>query len=215
MAWQTVSRKGGGKGRNQGMENRLLQSITAVQKSISQLAQSLQTQPPLSLRRKGQGKGRNPKGHGKGNPTSPGERKTPNLKPFSERATPTTEEFKCPNCPACNWTTRSVCRSRGHKPARGTPRNPPPLSEEPQRGERNTGWGWIVFLCRFFWGLFCCCGKRRTGQAADPKEEKDTQHKKAESLEESLATLAPTRAAPSVSQRPQKLKHDWTQQLPR
>ena len=74
MAWQTVSRKGGGKGWNQGMENQFLQSMTAMQNSISQLAQSMQAKPPLG--RKRQGKGKNPKGQGKGTLTSSGERKS-------------------------------------------------------------------------------------------------------------------------------------------
>ena len=45
-AWQIVSRKGRGKGLNQWMESQLLQSMTAMQNSISQLAQSLQTSLP-------------------------------------------------------------------------------------------------------------------------------------------------------------------------
>ena len=60
MAWQYVSRKGGGKGPNSGVQDQLLQSMTAMQNSISQLAQSICTKPPPG--RKGQGKGRPPKG---------------------------------------------------------------------------------------------------------------------------------------------------------
>ena len=97
MAWQTVSRKGGGKGWNQGVQDQLLQSMTAMQNSISQLAQSMNTRPPLGS--KGQGKGKPPKGQGKGPAFSPGKRKNPNLKPTEERAEPTTEEVKCPKCP--------------------------------------------------------------------------------------------------------------------
>ena len=48
---------------------------------------------------KGQGKGRPPKGQGRGIKSSPGERKNPNLKPKEERAEATTEEVKCPKCP--------------------------------------------------------------------------------------------------------------------
>ena len=59
------------------------------------------------LGRKGQGKGKHPTGQGKGNPTS--------LREQKKRATPTTEEIKCPNCPAYNWTMRSVWQSCGHK----------------------------------------------------------------------------------------------------
>ena len=110
MAWQYVSRKGGGKGRNGGVQDQLLQSMTAMQNSISQLAQSICTKPPPGS--KGQGKGKPPKGQGKGVKSSPGERKSPNLEPEEERAEPTTEEVKCPKCPnTYNWTTRVVCRS--------------------------------------------------------------------------------------------------------
>ena len=97
MAWQYVSRKGGGKGRNSGVQDQLLQSMTAMQNSISRLAQSICTKPPPGS--KGQGKGRPPKGQGKGVKSSPGERKSPKLKPEEERAEPTTEEVKCPKCP--------------------------------------------------------------------------------------------------------------------
>ena len=84
MAWQVVSRKGGGKGWNQGVQDQLLQSMTAMQNSISQLAHSMNTRPPLGS--KGQGKGKPPKGQGKGVKSSPGEHKNPNLKPTEERA---------------------------------------------------------------------------------------------------------------------------------
>ena len=114
MAWQTVARKGGGKDWNQGVQDQLLQAMTAMQNSISQLAHSLHSRlPPGS---KGQGKGRPPKGQGKGIKASPGERKNPNLKPKEDRAEATTEEVKCPKCPnTYNWTTRVVCRSCGCK----------------------------------------------------------------------------------------------------
>ena len=64
MAWQTVSRKGEGKGWNQGVQDQLLQSMTAMQNSISQLAQSMNTRSPPGS--KGQGKGQTSQGAGQG-----------------------------------------------------------------------------------------------------------------------------------------------------
>ena len=87
MEWQTVNRKGGGKGWNHGVQDQLMQSMTAMQNSISQLAQSICTRPPPGS--KGQGKGKPSKGQGKGVKSSPGERKSPNLKPEEDRAEPT------------------------------------------------------------------------------------------------------------------------------
>ena len=69
MEWQTVNRKGGGKGWNHGVQDQLMQSMTAMQNSISQLAQSICTRPPPGS--KGQGKGKPSKGQGKGVKTSP------------------------------------------------------------------------------------------------------------------------------------------------
>ena len=127
MEWQIVSRKGGGKGWNQGVQDQLLQLMTAMQNSISQLAQSMN--PRLPPGSKGQGKGKPPNGQGKGAPSSPGERKNPNLKPVEDRAEKTTEEVKCPKCPnTYNWTTRLVCRSCGCKLPQGTsPKHPSAL----------------------------------------------------------------------------------------
>ena len=124
MEWQTVNRKGGGKGWNHGVQDQLMQSMTAMQNSISQLAQSICTRPPPGS--KGQGKGKPSKGQGKGAKASPGERKNPNLKPEEERAEPTTEQVKCPKCPnTYNWT-RVVCRSCGCKLPQGNVAKAPP-----------------------------------------------------------------------------------------
>ena len=172
MAWQTVSRKGGGKGWNQGMENQLLQSMTAMQNSITQLAQSLQTQPPPG--RKGQEKGKTPKGQGKGNSTSPGERKNPNLKPFSERATPTTEEIKCPNCPAYSCTMRSVGRTCGHNLPPGSSNKALPSQKNPGQASAKQGGGGLSSSVVSSGASSATVAKGETGPVENPKEENDT-----------------------------------------
>ena len=90
MAWQEV-RKGRGKG-----GSGLQASLTAMQNSMAQLAASIQhTYNPHGKGGPPQGKG-TPKGGGKGNGNGKGgERKAENLRPFSERATRTTEEIQC------------------------------------------------------------------------------------------------------------------------
>ena len=187
MAWQYVSRKGGGKGRTNGVQDQLLQSMTAMQNSISQLAQSICTKPPPGS--KGQGKGRPPKGQGKGVKTSPGERKIPNLKPEEERAEPTTEEVKCPKFPnTYNWTTRAVCRSCGCKLPQGNVSKaiPPPKSAGP--ASVKTGGGGSSSGASSGTS-YASVVKGETGPAETAKEEKGTQQKKAESIEKLLATM--------------------------
>ena len=187
MAWQYVSRKGGGKGRTNGVQDQLLQSMTAMQNSISQLAQSICTKPPPGS--KGQGKGRPPKGQGKGVKTSPGERKSPNLKPEEERAEPTTEEVKCPRCPnTYNWTTRAVCRSCGCKlPQGNVPKSP---TSQKSAGPANAKTGGSVSSSGGSSGTYASVVKGEVGPADSPKEEKGTQQKKVESIEKLLATIA-------------------------
>ena len=107
---------------------------------------------------KGQGKGKTPKGQGKG----PGERKNPNLKPLSERATPT--------------------MAHGHKFFPGSSHKSPPSQKSPGRDNAKQGGGGP--------SSFAAVVKEDTGPAENPKEETDTQQKKAESLERLLATLA-------------------------
>ena len=187
MEWQTVNRKGGGKGWNHGVQDQLMQSMTAMQNSISQLAQSICTRPPPGS--KGQGKGKPSKGQGKGVKTSPGERKAPNLKPTEERAEPTTEEVKCPKCPnTYNWTTRVVCRSCGCKLPQGnaSKTNPPPKSTGP--ASVKTGGG-ASSSGSSSGTSYASVVKGEIGQAENAKEEKNTQQKKAESIEKLLATM--------------------------
>ena len=74
MAWQTVSRKGGGKGWNQAMESQLLQSMTAMQNSISQLAQSMSSVSPGE---QGTRKGQTPQRAGQGHFIFPRGKETP------------------------------------------------------------------------------------------------------------------------------------------
>ena len=187
MEWQTVNRKGGGKGWNHGVQDQLMQSMTAMQNSISQLAQSICTRPPPGS--KGQGKGKPSKGQGKGAKTSPGERKAPNLKPTEERAEPTTEEVKCPKCPnTYNWTTRVVCRSCGCKLPQGnaSKTSPPPKSTGP--ASVKTGGG--TSLSGSSSGTsYASVVKGETGPAENAKEEKNTLQKKAESIEKLLTTM--------------------------
>ena len=187
MEWQTVNRKGGGKGWNHGVQDQLMQSMTAMQNSISQLAQSICTRPPPGS--KGQGKGKPSKGQGKGVKTSPGERKAPNLKPTEERAEPTTEEVKCPKCPnTYNWTTRVVCRSCGCKLPQGnaSKTSPPPKSTGP--ASVKTGGG-ASSSGSSSGTSYASVVKGEIGQAENAKEEKNTQQKKAESIEKLLATM--------------------------
>ena len=187
MEWQTVNRKGGGKGWNHGVQDQLMQSMTAMQNSISQLAQSICTRPPPGS--KGQGKGKPSKGQGKGVKTSPGERKAPNLKPTEERAEPTTEEVKCPKCPnTYNWTTRVVCRSCGCKLPQGNASkiSPPPKSTGP--ASVKTGGG-ASSSGSSSGTSYASVVKGEIGQAENAKEEKNTQQKKAESIEKLLATM--------------------------
>ena len=188
MAWQYVSRKGGGKGRNSGVQDQLLQSMTAMQNSISQFAQSICTKPPPGS--KGQGKGRPPKGQGKGVKASPRERKSPNLKPEEERAELTTEEVKCPKCPnTYNWTTRAVCRSCGCKLPQGNVSKTPPSQKSAGPASVKTGGGGSSSGASSGTS-YASVVKGETGPAEASKEEKGTQQKKAESFEKLLATMA-------------------------
>ena len=54
MAWQTFSKKGGGKGWSSGMDSHLWETMNAMQKSIAQLAWNMHS-PSLG---KEQGKGK-------------------------------------------------------------------------------------------------------------------------------------------------------------
>ena len=187
MEWQTVNRKGGGKGWNHGVQDQLMQSMTAMQNSISQLAQSICTRPPPGS--KGQGKGKSSKGQGKGVKSSPGERKRPNLKPEEERAEPTTEEVKCPKCPnTYNWTTRVVCRSCGCKLPQGNVSKAPPSQKSAGPASGKTGGGGSSSGASSGTS-HASVVKGETGPAETAKEEKGTQQKKAEPLEKLLATL--------------------------
>ena len=197
MEWQTVNRKGGGKGWNHGVQDQLMQSMTAMQNSISQLAQSICTRPPPGS--KGQGKGKPSKGQGKGARASPGERKSPNLKPEEERAEPTTEEVKCPKCPnTYNWTTRAVCRSCGCKLPQGnvSKTNTPPKSTGP--ASVKTGGGGSSSGASSGTS-YASVVKGEAGPAESAKEEKNTQQKKVESIEKLLATLDKDRSSPRGS----------------
>ena len=121
---------------------------------------------------KGQGKGRPPKGQGKGVKTSPGERKSPNLKPEEERAEPTTEEVKCPKCPnTYNWTTRAVCRSCGCKLPQGNVSKANPPSEERWPGQCENWWGWIFLWC-FLGNLLCFRCQKRNRPGRDSQRRK-------------------------------------------
>ena len=156
--------------------------------SISQLAQSICTKPPPGS--KGQGKGRPPKGQGKGPKSSPGERKSSNLKPEEERAEPTTEEVKCPKCPnTYNWTTRAVCRSYGCKLPQGNVSKAPPAQKGAGPASVKTGGGGSSSSGASSGTSYASVVKGETGPAETVKEEKGTQQKKAESIEKWLAAM--------------------------
>ena len=204
MAWQYVSRKGGGKGRTNGVRDQLLQSMTAMQNSISQLAQSICTKPPPGS--KGQGKGRPPKGQG---------RKSPNLKHEEERAEPTTEEVKCPKCPNThNWTTRVVCRSCGCKLPKGNVSKAPPSQKSAGPASVKTGGGGSSSGASSGTS-YASVVKGEAGPAENAKEEKGHPAKESRINREMVGghgqrrpsprgPRKPARTAPSCLERPSK-----------
>ena len=187
MEWQTVNRKGGGKGWNHGVQDQLMQSMTAMQNSISQLAQSICTRPPPG--EQGTGQGQTLQGSGKGCESLPGERKAPNLKPTEERAEPTTEEVKCPKCPnTYNWTTRVYAVRAAASFPRGMPPSPPPPPKSTGPASVKTGGG-TSSSGSSSGTSYASVVKGETGQAETAKEEKNMQQKKADSIEKLLATM--------------------------
>ena len=170
MAWQEV-RKGRGKG-----GSGLQASLTAMQNSMAQLAASIQnTYTPQGKGGPPQGKG-TPKGGGKGNGNGKGgERKAENLRPFSERATRTTEEIQCTGCPTYNWTTRSACRSCGRK----LPQGPVPSSQAAPSSCSVASSGLS----------YASVAKGSSGQADGKEKDKVLLTQKAESLAHILETL--------------------------
>ena len=182
MAWQEV-RKGRGKG-----GSGLQASLTAMQNSMAQLAASIQhTYNPQGKGGPPQGKGA-PKGGGKGNGNGKGgERKAENLRPFSERATRTTEEIQCTGCPTYNWTTRSACRSCGRKLPQGpsTVKTAPP-SQGPVPSSQAAPSSCSVASS----GLsYASVAKGSPGQADGKEKDKALMTQKAESLAHILETL--------------------------
>ena len=188
MEWQTVNRKGGGKGWNQWGTG----PAHAINDSYAKF--NFSTCPvylhQASPGEQGSGKGQTLQGPGQGCQSLPwGAQKVPNLKPEEERAEPTTEEVKCPKCPnTYNWTTRVVCRSCGCKlPQGNVPKSPtPPKSAGPANAK--TGGG--VSSSGGSSGTYASVVKGEVGPAESPKEEKGTQQRKAESIEKLLATMA-------------------------
>ena len=149
---------------------------------------------------KGQGKGKT-KGLGKGGPTSPGERKAPNLKPLSERATPTVEEVSCTRCKAYNWTSRRVCRSCGAPLPQGNSQPQPHLTPT---GQAKTSAGVPSSSSVASSGLsYAAVTKGATGQADPKKDDKTVLAQKADKLENLLATLddtdPPQRGSPATA----------------
>ena len=140
----------------------------------------------LQCPKKGQGKGKT-KGLGKGGPTSPGERKATNLKPLSERATPTVEEVSCTRCKAHNWTSRRVCRSCGAPLPQGNSQPQPHLTPTAQA---KTSVGVPSSSSVASSGLsYAAVAKGATGQADPKKDDKTVLAQKADKLENLLATL--------------------------
>ena len=164
-----------------GVEN----SLAAMQQSITQLTQAIgQTLTPQG---KGQGKG-SAKGQGKGNAKPPGARKAENLKPHSERASPTVEEVSCIKCKAYNWTSRCVCRSCGTALPQGNKAVTPPPSSGPATVKSGGASSSSVASS----GLsYAAVAKGAPGQAEPKTDEKAVKTQKADKLEALLATLDP------------------------
>ena len=138
----------------------------------------------------GEGPGqREDQGSGKG-PTSLGEGKAPNLKPLSERATPTVEEVSCTRCKAHNWTSQCVCRSCGTPLPQGNSQPQPHLTPTGQ-AKMSSGVPSSSSLASS--GLsYAAVAKGTTGQADPKKDDKTVLAQKADKLENLLATLDDT-----------------------
>ena len=164
-----------------GVEN----SLAAMQQSITQLTQAIgQTLTPQG---KGQGKG-SAKGQGKGNAKPPGARKAENLKPHSERASPTVEEVSCIKCKAYNWTSRCVCRSCGT----ALPQGNKAVTHPPSSGPATVKSGGASSSSVASSGLsYAAVAKGAPGQAEPKTDEKAVKTQKADKLEALLATLDP------------------------
>ena len=164
-----------------GVEN----SLAAMQQSITQLTQAIgQTLTPQG---KGQGKG-SAKGQGKGNAKPPGARKAENLKPHSERASPTVEEVSCIKCKAYNWTSRCVCRSCGT----ALPQGNKAVTYPPSSGPATVKSGGASSSSVASSGLsYAAVAKGAPGQAEPKTDDKAVKTQKADKLEALLATLDP------------------------
>ena len=158
-----------------------------MQNSMAQLAASIQnTYTPQGKGGPPQGKGTG-KGGGKGNGKG-GERKAENLRPFSERATRTTEEVQCTGCPTYNWTTRNACRSCGRKLPQGlsTVKTAPPSQGQVPSSQAAPPSSCSVASS----GLpYASVAKGSSGQADGKDKDKALMTQKAESLANILETL--------------------------
>ena len=144
---------------------------------------------------KGSGKGGG-KGNGKG-----GERKAENLRPFSERATRTTEEIKCTGCPAYNWTTRSACRSCGRKLPQGPSTQKP---APPSQGQVPSSQAAHSSCSVSSSGLsYASVAKGSSGQVDSKEKDKVLMTQKADRLAHILTTLPES----------DPLREDFQQQL--
>ena len=132
--------EGWGQGQYQGMGNQLLQLMTAKQKTQSPSLLSY-CKPNLSGGERASAMARALKGRARATQHAQGREKNPNLQPFSERATATTEKIKCLSCPAYSWTTRSVCRSRGHTFSQGKSHKTPPSQKSLGQASAKQGGG--------------------------------------------------------------------------
>ena len=210
MEWQTVNRKGGGKGWNHGVQDQLMQSMTAMQNSISQLAQSICTRPPPGS--KGQGKPRPSKGQGKGVKSSPGGTKEsqPQARGGKSRADNRGSEMP-------EVSEHIQLDHQGGLPFVRLQASPgeclqnTPLSEEHWPGQRENWWGWIVFWC--FLGKLLCLRCQRRNQPGRDCERREGHPAKESRLSGETAchvgkrrpsprgSRISTRTAPSCSQR--------------
>ena len=169
-----------------GVEN----SLAAMQQSITQLTQAIgQTLTPQG---KGQGKG-SAKGQGKGNAKPPGARKAENLKPHSERASPTVEEVCCIKCKAYNWTSRCVCRSCGTALPQGNRTATPPPSSGPATVKSGGASSSSVASS----GLsYATVAKGAPGQADPKTDDKAVKTQKADKLEALACNTRSQRPSP-------------------
>ena len=167
-----------------------MQSMTAMQNSISQLAQSICTRPPPGS--KGQGKGRpskDSKGRARVRKPPPGNARLPTSSP--RRNEPNQQPKKSNARSVRTHTTGQpewfAARAAASFP-RGMPPEPPPLRKALARpASKLVGVHHLLALPREH--LMPLLSKAKPARPRAPKRKKHTQQKKADSIEKLLATM--------------------------